>query len=193
MNNKNKSNNWFRIEVFAILGFFLLFMMWSISKCKKTKAEFAEKELSEIEQGSADSLASNDQPNDEGIIPSTSIIDKNVKPDPTTTKAPAATTPKPQASVEPPSRFSGEGGKAKLYVVINQLNLRTSPGLNATLIAKLNLFDEVLFTGEVTDTTSKINLGGVMANEPWIRVQTSNGKIGWVYGAGVSYYKKKKM
>ena len=53
-------------------------------------------------------------------------------------------------------------------------------------------FEQVNFLGEVTDSTTEVNLGYEIANEPWVKVQHTRGKIGWVYGAGVNYYKKKR-
>ena len=34
--------------------------------------------------------------------------------------------------------------------------------------------------------------GYEIADEPWVKVQHKRGRIGWVYGAGVNYYKKKR-
>ena len=45
---------------------------------------------------------------------------------------------------------------------------------------------------EVTDSTYQISLGKEMADEPWVKVKNNRGKIGWVYGAGINYYKKKR-
>lgn len=78
-----------------------------------------------------------------------------------------------------------------LYVTFPNLNVRSTPQLKGKLIERLKLYDKVLFMNEVTDTTQRINLGDVVANEPWIKIKTPTGNEGWVYGAGVSYYKKK--
>ncbi len=81
---------------------------------------------------------------------------------------------------------------SRLYVTINDLNMRKTPELNGESITKLSLFEEVYFMNEVTDSTQKINLGYEVADEPWVKVKTKKGKEGWVYGAGVNYYKKKR-
>ncbi|MCR9290893.1 SH3 domain-containing protein [Saprospiraceae bacterium] len=81
---------------------------------------------------------------------------------------------------------------SRLYVTINDLNMRKSPELDGDLITKLSLFEEVFFLNEVTDSTQKINLGKEIADEPWVKIKTKKGKEGWVYGAGVNYYKKKR-
>lgn len=79
----------------------------------------------------------------------------------------------------------------KLYVTIDGLNVRTKPGLNSSIIDRLPLGEEVFFMDEVSDSTQQINLGDRIANEPWIKIKTPKGRTGWVYGAGVNYYKKK--
>ena len=45
---------------------------------------------------------------------------------------------------------------------------------------------------EVTDSTFQINLGKEVADEPWVKVRSKKGHVGWVYGAGVDYYKYKR-
>jgi hypothetical protein len=70
--------------------------------------------------------------------------------------------------------------------------MRRSPELKADVIAELSLFSKVFFMNEVTDSLYEINLGYEVAKEPWVKVRTKKGKEGWVYGAGVNYYKKKR-
>jgi hypothetical protein len=81
---------------------------------------------------------------------------------------------------------------SRLYITIKNLNMRKTPDLNGDLITKLELFEEVFFLNEVTDSTFQINLGYEIANEPWVKIKTKKGQEGWVYGAGVNYYKKKR-
>jgi Tfp pilus assembly protein PilZ len=69
--------------------------------------------------------------------------------------------------------------------------MRRAPELDAEVIDEFELFEEVFFLDEVTDFTQEINLGKQIVNEPWIKVQSKQGRAGWVYGAGVHYYKKK--
>ncbi|MEL6356311.1 MAG: SH3 domain-containing protein, partial [Bacteroidota bacterium] len=67
---------------------------------------------------------------------------------------------------------------------------RKGPGLNYPKIDRLALFTEVEYLNEVTDSTFQINLGEVTPDEPWIKILTPTGKEGWVYGAGVNYYRR---
>ena len=57
----------------------------------------------------------------------------------------------------------------------------------------LKLNDEVYFLGETTDFKQKINLGDRIAFDPWIKVRAYTGHEGWVYGAGVHYFKPKMV
>lgn len=76
-----------------------------------------------------------------------------------------------------------------LYSTINGLNVRSGPSLKNGVLARLPLFAEVEFTGEVTDSLYTIDLGEVTPTAPWVQVKLPDGKLGWAYGAGLSYYK----
>ncbi len=57
---------------------------------------------------------------------------------------------------------------------------------------ELKLFEEVAFLNEVSDSTTQLNLGYEITDEPWVKVRHPKGQVGWVYGAGVNYYPKKR-
>ncbi len=76
-----------------------------------------------------------------------------------------------------------------LYSTIDGLNVRSGPSLKSGVLARIPLYTEVIYLGEVTDSLYEINLGEVTPKAPWVRVELADGKKGWVYGAGVSYYK----
>ena len=80
-----------------------------------------------------------------------------------------------------------------LYVTIENLNLREQPDLKSKIFDRLKLFDEVTFMDEVTDFTQEINLGEEVVTEPWIKVKSKKGKVGWVFGGGVQYYKTRRQ
>lgn len=104
-------------------------------------------------------------------------------------------TPLPQKEgviqKEAPTK-NAETELSKLYVTIDGLKLRTGPSLDSTVLYQCSLFEEVYFMNEVTDSTYQLSLGKEMADEPWVKVKNKRGKVGWVYGAGVNYYKKKR-
>jgi alpha-D-ribose 1-methylphosphonate 5-triphosphate synthase subunit PhnG len=51
------------------------------------------------------------------------------------------------------------------------------------------LYDKVYFLGEMSDSLETIDLGDITTTEPWVKIVDKSGKKGWVYGAGVDYYK----
>ena len=76
-----------------------------------------------------------------------------------------------------------------LYVNIEELNFRTGPSLNHKIIRKLSMYERVDFMNEITDSIQRIEMPWGMTEEPWIKVKSLQGELGWVYGAGVHYYK----
>lgn len=79
-----------------------------------------------------------------------------------------------------------------LYVTIENLAVRTGPGQKYEIMDRLKLYDEVSFMHEVTDSLYTIKLGSQLTTtEPWVKIKTRKGREGWVYGAGVRYYKYK--
>ncbi len=167
-------------EVLIIIVFFASFLIWAVPKCAATQTEY-EKKAKEKEKPeetptdkTIDSIAANliAAPGSIGekIDSAKQIIKDKLKQAPT---------------IVAPSR-------SILYITIDNLKLRTEPKLEADVLATLSLFDEVYFMNEVTEFKQEISLGYEIANEPWVKVQTKKGKDGWVYGAGVHYYKKKR-
>lgn len=78
-----------------------------------------------------------------------------------------------------------------LYVTIEGLALREGPDLSKKILTRLSLFEEISFMNQVTDSLHTIKLGTITPTEPWIKVKSKKGQVGWVYGAGVDYYKRK--
>ncbi len=154
-----------RAEYIVILLFFVLFAMFSMSRCNKTKARLQE---------SASAVALDTIP---AVEDTSKVARKPIEPQDSGDKLKPPVTNKKVTS---------------LYVTIDGLNVRTEPKVKAKSLGKLHLYDEVAFMDEVTQETTKLSLGATEANEPWIKIKTKKGTVGWVYGAGVSYYKTKK-
>ena len=103
------------------------------------------------------------------------------------------------STVTPSAPAAPSGAQAKattvysdrsiLYVTIDRLKLRTEPNLKSKTLRRLKLHEKVYFANERTDFKEEINLGLEMAYEPWLKVETLDGKVGWVYGAGVDIMK----
>jgi len=152
-----------KVEIIILFVFFISFLIWTTSKCSETKVKLKEQALMENQE---ETLTDSSM---ENIVSTKKVL--------------------PSPSIPPTSelwRFS------KLYVVIDGLNLRKEPKLKSDVIVKLPLFEEVFFMNEVTDSTEQINLGYEIADEPWVKIRTRKGHEGWVYGAGVNFYKKER-
>lgn len=104
------------------------------------------------------------------------------------TAAPTTTTPATTA----PAATSAAPKETMLYVTIDQLKIRKEPGLKSKTIGQLDLYEQVYFTGKRTDWTQEISLGYEKVTDHWVKIRTKDGKIGWVFGAGVNYYKEKR-
>gem|GEM_PF-2891395 len=76
-----------------------------------------------------------------------------------------------------------------IYVTIDNLNMRTEPTLKSSVLKKLPLHERVFFTGVMSDSTMRINIGRVIADEPWVKIIHEDGTEGWLYGAGVHFYR----
>lgn len=166
-----------KIEVLIILVFFASFILWAATKCNSTKLLYQEEEITS-------SLELNDKPTEtnEDSIESLANQEKSLLNQINPTDTPIKFT---SSSTSNRQRYS------RLYVTIEGLKLREEPNLNSPVLATFTLFEEVSFLEEVTEFTTKINLGNVEVTEPWIKVKAKKGHTGWVYGAGVNYYKKK--
>ncbi len=107
-------------------------------------------------------------------------------PPPQTDTLPADTSSAPPPPVEKIVT------RTRLYVTINNLKLRKGPSLQHEVITLLPLYEEVFFLDEVSEHRDTINLGYEQAVAPWVKIRTRKGQEGWVYGAGVDFYKYKR-
>jgi hypothetical protein len=80
-----------------------------------------------------------------------------------------------------------------LYIVIDSLKLRSRPQLDSSFIRYL-AYDEIVYDmGEQTQYMQTIRYSmDEVRTEPWIKVRSKQDEIGWVFGAGVSFYRKKR-
>ncbi|HRI58480.1 MAG TPA: SH3 domain-containing protein [Saprospiraceae bacterium] len=115
----------------------------------------------------------------------------------TPAQQPAANPTRPALSNQPkPTSVQPAATSAKystLYVSIDGLNVRKEPGLKSETVAKLALYEQVFFLNQKTEWTQEISLGKEKVTDHWVKVRTKAGKEGWVFGAGVHYYKMKRQ
>ncbi len=78
--------------------------------------------------------------------------------------------------------------KVQLYAWVDQLRVRASADKKSEIVEEIPEGGALTFLEEKSDFTEKINLRGTLFNEPWLKVETASGKIGWVYGGGVKFY-----
>lgn len=175
MTKKKQSFQLPNTEVLIVLVLVFSFITIAVFRCNSTKRSY--QEIEEQVERDEDTVAEETS----GVATTTPAA----TPPASTASEPTATYTPPPA---PPTSII-----SKLYVTLEDLNLRTGPHLDSTSIARLPLFDEVFFMNEVTDFTQRISLGPEVADEPWIKIRTRKGRIGWVYGAGVNYYKKRRI
>lgn len=71
--------------------------------------------------------------------------------------------------------------RTKLIVNIDELRLRTQPGQNGSVIKTISKGADLYDLGEVSNFSTRIELRGKTYNEPWLKVQTKDGTVGWVY------------
>ncbi|MEY3052603.1 MAG: hypothetical protein RLY31_2388 [Bacteroidota bacterium] len=154
-----------RLEFLVIGLFAVVFLFWTVSKCSAHKRASA-------------------AVSPETLLPD-STVTVSVDTVPPAKQDSVAVRPVVSTAAVPPFR-------SRLYITIDKLKLRASPGLKGELIGEMRLFEEVYFLEEMTDSLYEINLGKEMANEPYVKIQTEKGKVGWVYGAGVHYARKKR-
>ena len=161
-----------KIELLFIFIFFLVFITWAMSKCGSVQEEYAQ-----------------ESSNDSALVETTKVSEKETEAKKElaakpveTTKAPIAATSKAIVKIEK---------RTVLYVLLDGLKVRKGNHLDSSVVKTLKLNDEVYFLGETTDFKQKINLGDRVAFEPWVKVRAYTGHEGWVYGAGVHYFKPK--
>jgi len=155
-----------KIELLFIFIFFLVFITWAMSKCGSVQEEYAQ--------------------------------EADVKTESIEPAKPAEVTPKPVEAVKEPvpivSKTPLKTEKVTvLYVTLDGLKLRKGHHLDSAIVKTLKLNDEVYFLNETTDFKQKINLGDRVAFEPWVKIRAYTGHEGWVYGAGVHYFKPKAV
>ncbi len=155
-----------KVETVIVLIFLALLVAYGAVKCNQTKATFEEvpEETEEV-----------------------NVMDENSE----------AVLPKLPQKKDPSLNSMNHSGPKKgaysiLFIQIDSLNMRQGPSLDSAVVARLNFNEEVYFLGQRTDFKQKINMLGETKNEPWVLIETTRGKRGWVYGGGVHYYQRKR-
>jgi len=75
-----------------------------------------------------------------------------------------------------------------LYAWVDKLRIREQPSTKSEIVAEVKEGTSFVYMNEKTDFKDRINLRGTLFNEPWLKIKTENGKIGWVFGGAVKFY-----
>ena len=178
-----------KIEVLVVVAFILIFIFWAGSRCKETKVQMQEAAIAEAVE---DSLSEAKEPLREKTSSPNTLEEALRKKKEELAAAAADSAAKMTAAPVGETATPAEPDYSKLYITIDKLKIRSAPGLKSKVLGELPLFAEVYFLEEVTDSTYAISLGKEIADEPYVKIKTKRGTVGWVYGAGVNYYKKKR-
>lgn len=200
-----------KIETLIIFVFFGCVALWAASKCSSQRAGFvrhADESGGDDEDRPKrrDTVAVQQQPAPQQIVQPLPVNTKNPTAAQPPAESPAPSTPASQPGVKPARpELSNQPNPATkkppastdkystLYVSIDGLNVRKEPGLKSETVAKLALYEPVTFLNQKTEWTQEISLGSEKVTDHWVKVRTQSGKEGWVFGAGLHYYKMKRQ
>ena len=144
-----------RMEILVGGALLLVFLMWAGNRCTETKNQLKEEAQT---QAAADSLANIKETPDESaaskdiLAEALSKKQNELAADDAVAKADslknASATTAASTTANPITNPAG----SILYITIDDLKIRTEPGLTSRVLGELPLFSEVYFMNEVTDS-----------------------------------------
>jgi len=191
--------------IISVFGLFIAF--WMVSKCNTKRSDYLQRNTQTEDQEERpvrrDTVVVQPQPkpatpqNTTPAATTPAPVQQTVAPvtvnpaHPTNTPTQPVTTP--AATTQQPTATTAQAPKyTTLFITIDGLKMRKEPGLKSETVAKLDLYEQVYFLNKRTDWTQEISLGLEKVTDHWVKVRTKAGKEGWVFGAGVNYYKEKR-
>ena len=103
----------------------------------------------------------------------------------------AKTNPITEDTLKAVKLEEGRSTATTIYVWVDRLRLRREANTSSDVIIELKEGTQLIYRGEKTDFTQKIQLRGQVYEEPWLKVETDKGETGWVFGGAVKFYKPK--
>jgi hypothetical protein len=201
-----------KAETLILLAFLVCALMWGFSKCAERRSESVRR-VREIEGSDAEERPA--KPDSVQMKPKAAEPESKEKEHPDMPQPAVQTQRQPvQQAVKsgpPPKRpeltndiqkadpppasatTTAKAGGSTLFVSIDGLKVRKEPGLKGETLETLKLYEPVTFLNKKTDWTQEISLGQEKVTDHWVKVRTQTGKEGWVFGAGVHYYKTKRQ
>lgn len=189
-----------KVEVLMIFIFFGCVAVWAVSRCNDQRSRTLARDRSVTDEedrpvrrdtvymtpksGPAPQQTVQQQP-----VQLQPVQQQPVQPPPTTpvnTKSPEK-QPRPELGA---GNGTANTGGSLLYCNVEGLNVRSEPNVRSKTVATLKKHEAVTFLNQKTDFTEELNLGDGKVTDHWVKIKTKSGKTGWVFGAGVHYYKK---
>ena len=192
-----------RSESLIFFAFIACVALWAISKCAAQRSDLVRRVRNiETDEKTAERPAKHD---------STATVPLQQPEAKTAVAAPQPTVPAPiqynsaprqpgskpdrptiTAESAPKSAASPKKTGTTLYVTIDGLKLREQPGLKGEAIEQLKLYAPVTFLQQKTEWKQELSLGLEKVTDHWVKIRTESGKTGWVFGAGLHFYKMKR-
>jgi len=158
-----------RIELVVGGIIVMIFLIWSYDTCSSSNEKY--KPQVPTEQEPATQADNNDNANNNSNSNATNNPTPQVQP-----------TPAPPVQVAPTY--------ITVYVSTERLNMRDKPFLSGSkVVAELFKGAELFYLNNKTEYRNKITIDNIPYDEPWLEVQTKEGKKGWIYAGGVRFYK----
>ncbi len=194
-----------KAEMLILLAFLVCMALWAASKCSARRADSIRRILDTEDPNSEERPAKRDTVVLQSApkMPAKEIAEDPAVP-PVTQSPPPQSAPKPGAipkrptltneiSQPPPPSSNTSTSGVTLFVTIDGLKVRKEASLKSETLAELKLYEPVTFLNKKTEWTQEISLGYEKVTDHWVKVRTQSGKEGWVFGAGVHYYKMKRQ
>lgn len=176
-----------KVEVLMIFIFFGCVAIWAVTKCNSRRAVSSSRtRVSEEEDRPARRDTVYMTPGSAAAAQQPAPTPKPTQP--VSIKGPEKASNPTQPVAGTPSATSSASNI--LYCTVEGLNVRSEPNVRGATVATLKKHEPVSFLNKKTDFTEELNLGSGKVTDHWVKVKTKDGKIGWVFGAGVHYYKK---
>lgn len=194
-----------KAEILILLAFLVCMALWTRTKCSERRADSVRKVREVDDPNSEDRPARRDTTvmAPAPKTPSNEMPTTAENPGMPVAKTPQTTLPAPKPGAAPTrptlsnptstTTTPPSNGGSTLFVTIDGLKVRKEPGLKSETLAELKLYEPVAFLNKKTEWTQEISLGYEKVTDHWVKVRTQSGKEGWVFGAGVHFYKMKRQ
>ncbi len=184
-----------KVEVLMIFIFFGCVAVWAVSRCNDQRSRTLARQSTLTDEEDRPVrrdtvyMTPKEAPTQSAPAPAQQQPETPKPATPVNVKSPEK-QPRPELGAPPPGNNTTNTGGALLYCNVESLNVRSEPNVRSKTVATLKKHEAVTFLNQKTDFTEELNLGDGKVTDYWVKIKTKSGKTGWVFGAGVHYYKK---